>query len=107
LTPLSGFTVPVGLRTFGVEWVDDHAGFQQLLDGGALTGLDRKRDQPVGLQPLPELFPTQRGVFDLEVFDDPTLGVDDHDGMALTGENPVRQKPDGLTNLLLRALRGS
>jgi hypothetical protein len=59
------------------------------------------------LEPLPEFLPAQRGVFDLEVFDDLALGVDDDDGVGLTGENPVHQKPDGLTNLLLLALRGS
>ena len=68
---------------------------------------DRKRNRAVGLQPFAKLLPAQGGVFDLEVFDDPALGVDDHHGVALTGENPVRQKPDGLTTPLILVLRGS
>jgi hypothetical protein len=68
---------------------------------------DGKGDRAVGLQPFAKLLPAQGGVLDLEVFDDLTLGIDDDDGVGLTGENPVPQTRGGLINLLLLALRGS
>jgi hypothetical protein len=49
----------------------------------------------LGLKPLPKLFPAQRLVLDLEVFDDSALGVDDHDGMALTGPVQSAKSPVG------------
>jgi hypothetical protein len=47
------------------------------------------------LEPLPEFLPAQRGVFDLEVFDDLALGVDDDDGVGLTGPIQSTKSPMG------------
>lgn len=46
-------------------------------------------------------------MFEFEVFDDLALAIDDHDGVFLTGESPVRQRPGGSTNGRMLALRGS
>src|SRR6267154_3872396 len=56
--PAGGFAFPVGLRALGIERINQHARFHELLDRHSLTGLDRKRNRAVRLKFLPELFPT-------------------------------------------------
>jgi hypothetical protein len=38
-----GLALSVGLSALGVQWINLHAGFQQLLDARALAGLNRER----------------------------------------------------------------
>jgi len=48
---------PVGLSALGVQWIDVHAGFQQLFHGRTLAGLDREGNRAVGSHPVTELLP--------------------------------------------------
>jgi hypothetical protein len=57
--PTGGLALPIGLRALGIEWIDLHTGFQQLLYCRSLAGLDRKRNRAIELQLFSELLPTQ------------------------------------------------
>ena len=46
--PTGGFAFAVGLSALGIEWINAHTSFQQLLDRRSPTGLDGKRNRAVG-----------------------------------------------------------
>jgi hypothetical protein len=83
--PTGCFPFSIGLSALGIKRINHHAGFQELLDRGSLTGLNGKRNRAVRLEFFPKLLPSWSGVFDLEVLNHFTCLVDNDDAVCLAG----------------------
>src|SRR6266404_8136917 len=73
-----GFSLPIALRTFGVNRVNDYSTFQELFDSRALAGLNSYRQVRIVFEELFPLHPTFGSVFEGQFLNDFALWVNNH-----------------------------